>query len=324
MNLEEAYRPVKKELETVEKRLFELSQSDSEEISDVVFEILHAGGKRLRPALLLAAAKACDYTGDRAVNLAVAVELMHTASLIHDDVIDAADRRRGIATINSRWGNKTAVLVGDHLYSKVVSILAEDGDLNIMKHVAAVACRMTESEMTQNRCRRDVNLTEEKYLSIIAGKTASLMSCSCRVGAMLGSVHDGEIDLLTDYGMNLGMAFQITDDTLDIIGDEEKEGKSLGRDIREGNLTLPLMYALREAGEKDRESIMNAFGSGSTAGHDLTRIMNIIIDYKAIEHSREKAKEYGRTCKEILKGLKKSEIRTSLALLADYVVERAC
>ena len=322
MNLTEIYKPVKGDLEVVEKRLFELSRSENKSISEAVSEILSAGGKRLRPALLLIAAKACNYTGEKAIQLAVAVELVHTASLIHDDVIDNADLRRGIPSINSRWENKISVLVGDHLYASVVGILAEVGDLAVMQSVAATVSKMTDSEMTQTLCRNDVNLTEEEYLSIIAGKTASLISSSCRAGAMLAEVGNGHVGVLGDYGLALGMAFQITDDLLDLTGQKESLGKPLGNDIREGTLTLPFIHAMRMAGEKDRRWMKDAFRSGQIRESGLTRIRNMVAEYGGMEYSLEKVKAYGRACKERLKSLEKSDSQTALAMLADYVVER--
>ncbi|MFC1496879.1 polyprenyl synthetase family protein [Verrucomicrobiota bacterium] len=322
MILEEIYKNIESDLKLVEKRLPEMSQSKNSVISQAVMQIFNGGGKRLRPALLLMAARACGYTGEGGVDLAVAVELMHTASLVHDDVIDNADKRRSTSTINFRWGNKTAILVGDHLYSKVICILAENGNIDMMQCVASAACSMTESEMTQSLWRNDINVTEDKYLSIVKGKTSALMSCSCRVGAMLAENCNGEMDILGDYGLNLGMAFQITDDLLDIIGEERKVGKPLLKDIREGNLTLPFIYAAGKAVEKDREWMMEKFRTGQIDENSLARINDIVRDYGGIKYSLGKALEYGRICKEKLEKLPESDSRTSLYKLVDYVIER--
>ena len=323
MNLEEIFRPVKAELALVEKRLREVSHSENECISRAVSEVLSAGGKRLRPALVLMAAKACNYNGDRGVNRAVAVELIHTASLIHDDVLDDADLRRGIPTINSRWGNRVSVLTGDHLYSKAVGILAEDGDLEVLRTVADTAGTMTDRETTEALCRHDANVTEEKYVSIIAGKTASLMFCSCRIGAMLGEARNGEVEVLGEYGLNLGMAFQITDDLLDLAGEKERLGKPVGNDIRDGVLTLPLIHAMSVAEEKDREWMISTVRAGRIDDDILTRMRDVVKEYGGTRYSLEKAKEYAGACKERLKSLQPSESQSSLVLLADYVIERA-
>ena len=324
MNLKQIYKPIEKELETVEKRLMELQQSEKESISSVLSDILITGGKRLRPALVLIAAKICDYSGDKNIRLAVAIELVHTASLIHDDVIDNAAFRRGTATINSRWGNKVSILVGDYLFSIVLDLLATDGVLEIMRNITATTCQMTNSEMTQTLCQNDANMTEQRYLSIIAGKTASLISCSCRVGAMLGEVHNGEVDILGDYGRNLGMAFQMTDDLLDFTGDGAKLGKSPGNDIREGKLTLPFIYTMSEAGQADRQWMTDVFTSGRIDDESLARMTEIVRDCGGIDYTIEKAKQYGSACKDALKLLQQSQCSVALVNLADYVAQRAC
>ena len=323
MGLEDIYRPVREELAVVEELLRERSQSENKAISDAVCEILSAGGKRLRPALLLIAAKACSHTGQRAIKLATAIELIHTASLVHDDVLDHANVRRGRPTINSRWGNKVSVLAGDHLYSKAVGILAEDGDPAVMHSVSVAVCEMTDSETTQAFCRGDVNMTETKYLAIISGKTASLISCSCRIGATAGGAASGQADILGDYGRGLGMAFQITDDLLDVSGGKERLGKPLGNDILQGSLTLPFIHAMDVADDKDREWMADAFRSGQIDDGTLARMRNMVVKYGGVEYSLAMAKEYGRVCKEGLKSLEESTSRTSLAMLTDSVVRRA-
>ena len=182
---------------------------------------------------------------------------------------------------------------------------------------------MTDGEMRQTLCRNDVGVTEEKYLSIIAGKTAALISCSCRVGAMLGENRNGETDILADYGLNLGMAFQITDDLLDLTGEEKKLGKPVGNDIREGRLTLPFIHAISAANEKDRQWMKDVFRAGQISGSALARIKSMVQECGGIQYSFDKARQYGRACKERLRSLKESQPRNALALLADYVVDRA-
>jgi len=322
MKLEEIYRPVERELANVDRRLLEVSESGNKLTLEAVTGILKAGGKRLRPALVLMATKACGYSGERSIRLAVALELLHTTSLIHDDVVDVANLRRGIATINATWGNRISVLAGDYLYAKVVGMLAEDGDLNILRIVAATVAKMTDSEIAQTLCRHRIDVTEDEYLSMIAGKTASLMSCCCQVGAMLGTVHDGEIEVLANYGRDLGMAFQITDDLLDITGDQDKMGKPSWTDIRDGRLTLPFIRAVRVGGEEVVGSMKDAFGSGCTNKNSLTKIINMVQECGGVEHSIEKARQYGRACKETLKSLPESAARDSLSMLVDHVLTR--
>jgi octaprenyl-diphosphate synthase len=328
--LREIYRPVEKELDLVESTLLEMSSSRSETISEAVAKVLAGGGKRLRPALVLIAAKASrNGSGNstttlttKGVRLAVAVELIHTASLIHDDVIDNASLRRGVRTLNYTLGNKTSVLVGDHVYSKVISILAEDGNIDVMRDIASAVCRMTESEMVQSMCRNDVNMPEERYFSIINGKTAALMSCCCRVGAMMNETRDGEVALLGDYGHSLGMAFQITDDMLDVTGEEAELGKSVWRDIREGCLTLPFIHTIRKAAATDRKWITDTLTTGEVDESAVNRLRDMMVEYKGMEYSLDKAREYGVACREKLRTLPESDSRTSLEMLVEFVLER--
>jgi len=315
--------PVRSELALVEERLAALPRARNKAVLEAVSAILNAGGKRLRPALLLLAAKSCGCTTERGVHLAAAVELIHTASLIHDDIIDNADRRRGVASINARAGNKIAVLAGDYVYAAVFGILAEDGDQEVMRTVAAAAAHMTDSEIAQTLCRNDARVTEEQYLSIITGKTASLLSCACRIGAMLGDTRNGETDTLARYGLDLGMAFQITDDLLDLVGDEQDVGKPLGNDMREGRLTLPFIHTLRVAAQSDREWIATTFESRRLDERALTRLSELVQKYGGIDYGRQRAAEYGQACKQRLQALPASEYQASLALLVDYVMRRA-
>lgn len=324
MNLKEIYKPITSELASVEKRLPELSRSKNKNTAGAISQMLKATGKRLRPALLLTAAKACNYMGARAIDLAAAIEMIHTTSLIHDDIIDDADLRRGVPTAKVRWGNAVAVLAGDHLYARAVELLVGDGDLEIMRTFSAACSEMTESETAQSldRCRKDVS--EKEYLSIIAGKTAVLMSCACRVGAILGKTQNGEADALGEYGMNLGMAFQIADDILDLMGNEQRLGKPTGSDIREGRMTLPLLHAMSVAGKREARKMIKTFDPGQVDEDLLGRVRDWVEKHGGIDYSRKKVRQYADACKDGLQALRESESRNSLAQLADYVVARAC
>lgn len=321
--LEGICSPVREELRQLEGDLLALVPRGGSAILGSVAAILRSGGKRLRPALLLMTAKACGYTGDVSVRLAAVVELVHSASLIHDDTIDNAGLRRGAATVNSRWGNRAAVLAGDYLYARAIGILAEFAGPEAMRCVAGAAAHMVESEMVQAVRRKDTDITEDEYLSIIAGKTASLISCSCRVGAMLGEGANGEVDILGAYGRDLGMAFQIADDLLDLGGEERLLGKALGNDIREGRLTLPFIHAMRVAGSEEREWIEDAFREGRLGHGDLVRMREVVARNGGTRYSLEKAQAYVSACKERLRSLRESSCRESLASLADYVLSRA-
>ena len=324
MNLTEIYKPIASELAIVEERLPELARSRNENIAGAISQVLNAAGKRLRPALLLTAAKACNYVGDRAINLAAAVEMIHTASLIHDDIIDDAGLRRGVPTARAQWGNTVAVLAGDHLYTRAVKILATDGDLEVVRIFAATCSEMTESEATQSLDRTRQDLSEEGYLGIIAGKTAFLMSCACRVGGMLGDAHNGEANMLGEYGMNFGMAFQIADDLLDLTGEKKRLGKPPGNDLREGRMTLPIIRAMSVADRGEARRMKKTLQSRRVDAGLLARVREWVERHGGIEYSRLKVRQYADACKDGLKALHESESRNSLSRLADYVVARAC
>ncbi len=318
------YKPIKTDLAGVERYLVELLQAEETSVSQTIPQILRAGGKRVRPALLLMSAKICKYSGERGIKLATAIELIHTASLIHDDVIDNDTLRRGIPTINSRLGDTISVILGDYIYSMVFNILAENNDIEIIRCVASTTSQMARGDLRQIQNQYKLDLSEEKYLSINADKTASLMSCSCRIGAMLGTNLNGEVETLTRYGRNLGMAFQITDDLLDLTAEEKILGKPLGSDIREGKLTLPLICVMRDGDKKDKEWIGSIFKSRSINSTELTRIRDMVKRYNGLEYSMKKAEEYGNACKQDLQSLESSEPQNSLVQFADFVLNRAC
>ncbi|HET7876732.1 MAG TPA: polyprenyl synthetase family protein, partial [Methylomirabilota bacterium] len=228
--------------------------------------IAGAGGKRLRPILLLMAARLAGYRGPRAVRMGCVVELLHTATLIHDDVVDQAPLRRGRSSANARWGDDASILVGDHLYSKSFALMVQDGDRRILETLARATVSMTEAEVFQLERKRSGTTTEADYLRIITQKTASFMSACCRIGALLGDAGPAGVEGLTRYGLDIGIAFQISDDSLDFVADETRLGKAVGADLKEGKRTLPLIATLDRAGPAERERIQ-----GALKGHALDR-----------------------------------------------------
>src|SRR3989442_736398 len=217
--------------------------------------IAGAGGKRLRPILLLLAARLAGYRGPRAVRLACGVELLHTATLIHDDVVDQAPLRRGQPSANAQWGDDASVLVGDHLYSKSFALLVRDNDRAIMETLARATVSMTEAEVYQLQLKRSGLTSEADYVRIITQKTASFMSACCRIGALLGDVEIPQLDALTRYGLDIGVAFQMSDDSLDFVADERRLGKAIAADLREGKRTLPLIAMLERVCEAEAERV---------------------------------------------------------------------
>ncbi len=318
------YKPIEDDLAQVEKSLHGLINSGSDFISESVSKIFRAGGKRIRPALLLLSSRICNYTGERAVTLAAIIECIHTASLIHDDIIDHDAIRRGSPTLHSQVGESLSVIVGDYLYSKVFEVLAIDGDLDIIRCIAATTSQMAMGDLKQLRNKFNTELSEEHYLAINADKTASLLSCSCKIGALIGEQSNGEVAILTQYGKNLGMAFQIVDDLLDLTADQRQLGKPLGSDIREGKLTLPLISTMRVADRQDRQWIEQTLSAQSLDTSSLLKMKEMVTAYQGIEYCKEKAQYYGQACKAGLKKLDQSENRHSLELFTDYVINRAC
>src|SRR5512137_357847 len=232
------------DLKNVELQFKKDLQSDVALIRKVGEYVFSSGGKRIRPALLLLSAHLCDYHGDRHVPLASVVEFIHTATLLHDDVVDNANLRRGIASANTLWGNEASVLVGDFLFSKSFSLMVADGDLSILQVLSNATTLIAEGEVLQLVCTSDLEITEERYVEVIESKTAILISAACRAGAILGTATPEQEEALGHFGMNLGIAFQLMDDTLDYIASEEQFGKSIGHDLEEGKITLPLIHTL--------------------------------------------------------------------------------
>ncbi len=217
--------------------------------------IAGAGGKRLRPILLLIAARLAGYQGPRAIRMGCVVELLHTATLIHDDVVDQAPLRRGRPSANARWGDDASILVGDHLYSKSFALMVEDGDPGVLETLARATVSMTEAEVFQLERKRSGITGEADYLRIITQKTASFMSACCRIGALLGRASPEQVEGLTRYGLDIGIAFQISDDSLDFVADQARLGKAVGADLKEGKRTLPLIATIERAGPADRDRI---------------------------------------------------------------------
>jgi octaprenyl-diphosphate synthase len=284
--------------------------------------IAGAGGKRLRPILLLLAARLADYRGPRAVRLACVVELLHTATLIHDDVVDAAPLRRGLPSANARWGDDASVLVGDHLYSKSFALLVRDDDRGVMETLARSTLSMTEAEVFQLQLKRSGLTAEPDYMRIITQKTASFMSACCRIGGLLGGLPDGQLEALTRYGLDIGIAFQISDDALDFTADQDRLGKAIGADLREGKRTLPLIAMLARAPGADAERVRGALRRRSLEPAEIEDIRRLVLEHEGLEYARARAQAFARAAKTDLEAFAPCEERETLALVADFVVDR--
>jgi octaprenyl-diphosphate synthase len=284
--------------------------------------IAGAGGKRLRPILLVMAARLAGYAGPRAVRLGCVVELLHTATLIHDDVVDQAPLRRGKPSANARWGDDASILVGDHLYSKSFALMVRDGDPAILETLARATVSMTEAEVFQLERKRSGTLTEADYLRIITQKTASFISACCRIGAILGQAGPERIEAMTRYGQHVGIAFQISDDTLDFVADEARFGKAIGGDLREGKRTLPLIAALERATAAERERVEAVLKRHAASPEEIEEIRQLVVKYEGVDYAMAQAHRFARRAKDDLGPFAPSEDRETLVLIADYVVDR--
>ena len=311
---------VGEELAAVEAEIGRQLDSPVGLIQEMGEYIAGAGGKRLRPMLLLLASRVSGYRGPRSVRLGCVVELLHTATLIHDDVVDEAPLRRGRPSANARWGDDASVLVGDHLYSKSFAMLVRDNDRGVMETLARATVSMTEAEVFQLERKRSGVTTEADYLRIITQKTASFISACCRIGALLGGIAPPMVEALTRYGLALGVAFQISDDALDFSADQDRFGKAIGSDLREGKRTLPLIAMLeRAAAAEEVRALLRRRGLG--AG-ELEEIRRLVIAHDGVEYARARAAEYAQAAKQELEPFPPSDERETLALIADFVVDR--
>jgi octaprenyl-diphosphate synthase len=320
--MEAALALIGDELKLVEEQFKKDLASDVPLIRKVGEYVLASGGKRIRPSLLLLAAKLCAYQGDRHVPLASVIEFIHTATLLHDDVVDNANLRRGLASANSLWGNEASVLVGDFLFSKSFSLMVADGDLNILRVLSGATTKIAEGEVLQLVCTSDLTMTEERYIEVVNCKTAVLISAACQAGAILGKVSAEQEAALQDFGMDLGIAFQLMDDVLDYAADQKEFGKSIGHDIEEGKITLPLIHTLQLCTAEERDRIGEVVTSERLEDEDLAFVFDAVHRYGGIEFTVNRAKEYTDRAKASLDKFGPSTIKTALSELSDYVVTR--
>src|SRR5881409_559041 len=284
--------------------------------------IAGAGGKRLRPMLLLLAARLAGYRGPRSARLACVVELLHTATLIHDDVVDRAPLRRGRPSANAQWGDDASLLVGDHLYSKSFAMLVRDNDRAVMETLARSTVSMTEAEVFQLELKRSGVTTEADYVRVITQKTASFISACCGIGGLLGGLPAAHLAALTRYGLDIGVAFQISDDSLDFVANQDRLGKAIGADLREGKRTLPLIAMLGRLVPSETERVRALLRRPALVPAELEEIRRLVVEHEGVEYARARAHAYARAAKADLEVFPSSEERETLALVADFVVDR--
>ncbi len=310
------------DLEKVDQEFKKNLKSDVPIISAIGEHLLLSGGKRYRAKLLLLSAKLCGYEGDRHISMASLIEFIHTATLLHDDVVDRAELRRGIHSANSIWGNEASVLVGDFLFTKCFSLMVENGNWRILQAIARATTIMAEGELEELIKTNDLSLTEEGYLSVIARKTASLISAATQIGAILGNVSKEREEALANFGMDVGIAFQLIDDNLDYTSKEEEFGKKIGIDLQDGKITLPLIFALSHCSEEERERVRTTVESQPITKEAFFRVVEIIEKYRGIDYASSKAKGYVERAKKHLHLFPHSKEKEALCAMADYVLER--
>jgi len=291
-------------------------------IPEVTAHLVEAGGKRLRPMLTLAAARLCGYAGDNHLRLAATVEFIHTATLLHDDVVDESNQRRGRPTANLLWDNKSSVLVGDYLFARSFQLMTETGSLDVMRILSDASATIAEGEVLQLTAAANLSTTEETYLQVVRGKTAALFAAACEVGGVIAGVPDTQVAALRDYGDALGIAFQIADDLLDYGGDTGATGKNVGDDFRERKLTLPVIKAVARATPEERAFWERTIQKGQQRDGDLDEALRLIDRHGTMAATRTEALAWADRAKAAMRTMPAHDLRDTLIDLADYVVAR--
>jgi octaprenyl-diphosphate synthase len=292
-------------------------------IPEIANHLISSGGKRLRPILTLAAAGLCGYRGDGHIKLAAAVEFMHTATLLHDDVVDESDLRRGKAAARVLWGNEASVLVGDFLLGQAFKMMVEVGSLACLDVLSTAAAVIAEGEVMQLSAAKDTATTEDAYLSVIRAKTAALFAAACEVGPILAGRGKAEIAACRGYGANLGVAFQLVDDALDYGGSAPKLGKNVGDDFREGKITLPVVLSFRRGSTEDRAFWRRTLERGEIVDGDLEVALATMKKHRALEDTIERARHYGAMARDALELFAPSPWRHALLDAVEFVAQRA-
>lgn len=314
--------PIQKEIDLFEQRLDEMLQADVEMVNDVARYMATLKGKRLRPALTVLCARATGHWDDRVIEAGVAVEMIHAATLIHDDVVDQADTRRDRASVNSKWNDHVAVLMGDFLLARALCLLVDQGNLEALGAVARATERLSQGEIFEFQIGLQADTRESSYFAMVGDKTASLISASCRVGPLLAGAPRQMIDALTHYGESLGLAFQIADDILDVTGDASTVGKPVGQDLRERKITLPLIKALDAAPEAERADVLAILSSAEPTEADWTRVFAFVEQHDGVAAAQETARECAARAQSCLEELPTSVERSILETAVRLVVER--
>ncbi len=311
------------DLVEVNRLILEHLQSQVPLIPELARHLIAAGGKRIRPILTLLSARLCGYGGNRHIGLATAVEFIHTATLLHDDVVDESGLRRGNPTANSVWGNKAPVLVGDFLFSRAFQLMVADGSLEVLRILSEASAVIAEGEVAQLITSNDTGIEEEDYLRVIRAKTATLFRAACRIGAVVAERPEDEARALADYGEALGIAFQLVDDALDYGAERTVLGKEVGDDFRDGKITLPILVAFARGTEAERAFWRRTLEELDQQPGDLERALEILRRRGALRDTVERAVRYGETARRQLERFPAGPAREALSDLVDFCVARA-
>ncbi len=316
------YKDIREDLERVESCLKLFTSSPIRLVSEINSYLFEREGKRIRPALVVLSSKLLHYPGDEHILLAALVEFIHTASLIHDDIIDGAETRRGRDSVHRRWGPNISVLLGDYLYIKSLGLSLESRHREIIRLLTDVSSQMIEGELIEYEMSGNLDLSEQRYLDIIGNKTASLFSAACRIGAVLAGASPEDEKRLLDYGHNLGMTFQIIDDLLDFVGDEKRLGKPTLSDLAEGRITLPLIHSLRSDGNLTRQQLERLISRRESIAEAKQEILSLVRSCGALDYTFRRAEEYSIRSREIISQFPESAPRDALSFLAEFVLAR--
>jgi octaprenyl-diphosphate synthase len=321
--LERLVSLVSADMERVNATVLSRTGSDVAMIPEVANHLISSGGKRLRPMLTIAMAQLAGYPGEGHIKLAAAVEFMHTATLLHDDVVDESDLRRGKLAARILWGNEASVLVGDFLLGQAFKMMVEVGNLRALEILSSAASVIAEGEVMQLSAAKNTATTEDQYLAVIRGKTAELFAAACEVGPVLAERIKNDLAACRSFGMNLGIAFQLVDDALDYGGKAAKLGKNVGDDFRDGKITLPVVLSFRRGSEEERAFWVRTLEKGEASDADLERALHLMTKHRALEDTIRRAEHYGAIAKDALALFPSSPMKHALEETVAFCIGRA-
>ncbi len=316
-------RPVKADLEEFDKKLTDFLRGDSPLIASIARHLLRTRGKRIRPAFLFLSSRASDNFTPFSIEASLSIELIHTATLLHDDVVDESELRRGQNTVNKQWTNLISVLMGDYLFAKAFRIMVESQSIELMQAISRATERVSVGELRQIEETGNYDLSEDEYVSIIADKTASLFSVSCEAGPILGKRSERDRRRFAEFGEKVGIAFQIADDLLDFVGDLESTGKEPGNDVLTGKVTLPLIYAFKKAGKKTRDEMISHLGNNHSDKNSFDKIYQFVNETGGIDYAYKRAGVLSNQGLEAISNISESVYQQSLNNMVTFTIKRA-